>query len=158
MCNIALYSIRLYFYHLSHPQLSVVFALARWAQEASKNCFKVYYNLVIGARCQILLNYITREEEWGCYPTATFHIHTCPHWVSSSTFDLPSYASYSFSISAYHGTIFQNHHFVVSKFVSNFGLVLLKCLPGCLLPTWSFVNIHRYEEGWSLKTVLISDS
>ena len=41
----------------------------------------------------------------------------------------------------------KNHHFVISKFVSNFGLVFLKCLPGSLVRIWSFVNIHRYEEG-----------
>ena len=28
LCNIALYSIRIYFHHQSHPQLGVVFALA----------------------------------------------------------------------------------------------------------------------------------
>lgn len=79
--------------------------------------------------------------------------------LPSPPFDVPFCFFFSCGISAYPRSSFQNHCFVVSKFVTNLYLVFSKCLDGISLLASSFVNFHRYKMSTgSFSSILNSDS
>ena len=103
LCNLALYSIRLYFHHLSHPQLGVGFALA-----PSLHSFRSYFSTdlqlaywaptdlggsslsIISFCLFILFMGFSRQECWSGlpFPSPVDHILselstiTCPSWLA----------------------------------------------------------------------------
>ena len=80
LCNISLYSIRLYFHHQSYPQLGVVFALAL-SLHSSRIISPLISSSILGTywpgefifQCPIFLPFHTvhgfsREEYWSDFP------------------------------------------------------------------------------------------
>ena len=103
LCNIALYSIRLYFHHQSHPQLDVVFALVpslhsfwsyfstdlqlhighlpTWRVHLSGSCLFLPFHTVHGVlKARILKWFAIPFSSGPCFlELATM---TCPSWVA----------------------------------------------------------------------------
>ena len=75
LCNIVLYSIRLYFHHQSHPQLGIVFSLA-----LSLHSLWSYFPTLLQQRISHLLQSMefSRPEYWSGQPFLSLGAHSNP--------------------------------------------------------------------------------